>query len=377
MRFPFDVVLRSPAGPVQVNSPVFVYEPDTTTEADLYDARTGGSLIPQPLVSDSEGRFPNHWIEENGEDGYDVYDPNDTINPTTRWYPPAAGSAIGGSAGGVLAGTYPDPEFAVDMATQAEISVIDANAQTDDYTLALSDAGKVIVVDSASAKVVTIPANGSLALAVGTVVSVMRYGAGEVSIAPGSGVTIRDPDGAGLAIENQYGTITLRKHATNEWVILATAAGAAEAGPAAAVAARVYNSVNQNVLNDTDTNVTFDSERWDSGGIHSTLSDTHRLTAPEDGLYVVTAHVQWAANATGYRRIALVHSVDGVIAQLNKQAQGDGTTPDRQSIATVYQLLQTEFVYVQVRQDSGATRVISAAAAYSPEFTLTKIAEAP
>jgi hypothetical protein len=92
------------------------------------------------------------------------------------------------------------------------------NTRTADYTLVAGDAGKRIEVNSPSVKTVTVPPNASVAFAVGTIIEVCRLGAGPVNIAAGGGVTIHSRAGL-LGIANQYSVVTLRKRATNEWVL--------------------------------------------------------------------------------------------------------------------------------------------------------------
>lgn len=49
------------------------------------------------------------------------------------------------------------------------------------------------------------------------------------------------------------------------------------------------------------TAVTFDSEDVDSSGMHSTVSNTSRLTAVYPGWYEHSGGVSWAASAAGFR----------------------------------------------------------------------------
>ena len=86
------------------------------------------------------------------------------------------------------------------------------------YTLALTDAGKVGEFSSGSAVTVTIPPNSAVAFPVGTVIVLTQIGAGAVSVAPGSGVTLNSPSNY-RKIASQYSSVSLRKRATNTWIL--------------------------------------------------------------------------------------------------------------------------------------------------------------
>ena len=96
---------------------------------------------------------------------------------------------------------------------------VDLDRKTADYTLVLTDAGKVIEINSGSSENVTIPPNSSVAFPTGTQIVVVRLGAGAVVIVEGSGVTTRS-DGDKAKIKSQYSSCVLIKHETNEWYIL-------------------------------------------------------------------------------------------------------------------------------------------------------------
>jgi hypothetical protein len=88
--------------------------------------------------------------------------------------------------------------------------------KTGDYTLVLADMGAAIEMNVAGANTLTVPPNSSVAFPVGTVVEVMQYGAGQTTLTPGSGVTIRTA--SSLTTRAQYSVVSLRKTATDEWV---------------------------------------------------------------------------------------------------------------------------------------------------------------
>jgi hypothetical protein len=100
--------------------------------------------------------------------------------------------------------------------TLKEVSV---NTRTASYTLVLSDANKVIEMNVASANVLTVPTNASVAFPIGTMIGIDQLGAGQTTITPAGGVTIRS-SGSLLKLSGQYSSATLRKRATDEWVLV-------------------------------------------------------------------------------------------------------------------------------------------------------------
>lgn len=90
---------------------------------------------------------------------------------------------------------------------------------TTNKTLALTDAGTLQRVNSSSALTITIPSNASVAFPVGAEVEILRYGSGDVTISPGSNVTIRCAE-TSRRIAKQYGGVSLKKLAANEWLLM-------------------------------------------------------------------------------------------------------------------------------------------------------------
>jgi hypothetical protein len=92
---------------------------------------------------------------------------------------------------------------------------IDAQTGTS-YTLLSTDAGKVVTMTNASASTLTVPPNSSVPFPVGTVIEGAQLGAGQVTLTPGSGVTINGTPG--LKTRAQYSDFRLLKTATNTWL---------------------------------------------------------------------------------------------------------------------------------------------------------------
>jgi hypothetical protein len=86
------------------------------------------------------------------------------------------------------------------------------------YTLVLADESKVLELNNAAAVALTVPPNSTVAFPVGTAIELCQLGAGQVTVTPGASVTIRSLGGA-TKISGQYGVATLRKRATDEWVL--------------------------------------------------------------------------------------------------------------------------------------------------------------
>ena len=81
-------------------------------------------------------------------------------------------------------------------------------------TLVLSDAYKYIRATSSSATTITIPPNADVAFEIGTQIDFSQQGAGILSFAAGSGVTMNSTS---LSISERYQGATAVKVATNEW----------------------------------------------------------------------------------------------------------------------------------------------------------------
>ena len=96
---------------------------------------------------------------------------------------------------------------------------VDINAQTGTtYTLTLADQSRLVTSSNASAQTITVPPNSSVAFPTGSEVTIAQYGAGQVTIAAGSGVTLYAADSE-LKTRVQYSTAILTKIATDTWLV--------------------------------------------------------------------------------------------------------------------------------------------------------------
>ena len=93
------------------------------------------------------------------------------------------------------------------------------NAQTGStYTTVLGDANKLVTLSNGSGVTVTIPPNSSVAYPVGTKIDFAQIGAGQVTVAAGSGVTVNATPS--LNFRAQYSAATCIKTGTDTWLLV-------------------------------------------------------------------------------------------------------------------------------------------------------------
>jgi hypothetical protein len=144
--------------------------------------------------------------------------------------------------------------------------------------------------------------------------------------------------------------------------------------------ARVYNSANLAVANNTNTILTFNSERWDNNTIHSTVTNTGRLTCRTAGLYHIYGHASFASSTDAISSTDTDTRARAYEIRLNGTTTlaSIGTTPiaseelqTSASISTIYSLAVDNYVELRVWQNSGGSLNIVSAGNYSPEFGMT------
>lgn len=134
--------------------------------------------------------------------------------------------------------------------------------------------------------------------------------------------------------------------------------------------ARVYNNAALTIATATPTALTFNSERYDTGTSseqHSTSSNTGRLTCRVDGLYDMGVVLNFDANTTGERLVAIWVDGSTTIAEDGKLAVtgGYGTAF---AVGTQYRLTAGQYVEVVVTQTSGGNLSVLSEGSKSPEF---------
>jgi hypothetical protein len=92
--------------------------------------------------------------------------------------------------------------------------------QTANYTLVLSDYGKVVEMNSGSANLLTVPSSSTVNFPIGTEIAVIQRGTGVTTFTTASiGVTINSYSGS-LTMKGQYAAAALLKVNTDEWYLI-------------------------------------------------------------------------------------------------------------------------------------------------------------
>lgn len=142
-------------------------------------------------------------------------DDSDPANPIVS----ATGGGSGGGVESIVAGDgisvdNSDPTNPVISATGS--AGTEVNVQTGAaYTLVLSDAFKMVVMNNAGANTITVPPNSAVAFPVNTRIDLGQDGVGQTTIVAGAGVTIRTPDT--LKLRKQWSKASLIRRAANVW----------------------------------------------------------------------------------------------------------------------------------------------------------------
>ena len=193
-----------------------------TPLASIFADPLGNAPITQPVPTDGFGHYDFYVaygtytvVIVNGGNIQAIY-PDQTIGfPSVV----AGVSSVFGRQGDILA---EEPDYAAfyDPLGAAAAAVADlattVNTQNTSYVAALTDNTNVVVMNVGSACTFTVPPNSSVAFPVGSVLTVIQEGTGQVTLTAGIDVTINTP--SSLTTRAQYSTVALTQVAANVWV---------------------------------------------------------------------------------------------------------------------------------------------------------------
>jgi hypothetical protein len=108
----------------------------------------------------------------------------------------------------------------------------------------------------------------------------------------------------------------------------------------------------QTIPANTHTVLTLPTEDYDTADLHSTSTNTSRLTAPVTGIYRISAVVEWSPNPNGERALRVLRN--GVTQNsVNEFAPVEG-----QALSTEFKLAAGDRVELAVQQNSGSDALV-------------------
>lgn len=138
-------------------------------------------------------------------------------------------------------------------------------------------------------------------------------------------------------------------------------------------ACRVNRTTDQSINDSSGTIVLFTAERFDTASMHSTVSNTGRITFPVAGIYLVEFNGLLQA-AADYSEIWFMIRLNGAtdIARQMIGTVADSTSNIGLSLSTLYKFAANDYVEVLVFHDNSANaarNVLGSIGNYGAEFS--------
>ena len=143
------------------------------------------------------------------------------------------------------------------------------------------------------------------------------------------------------------------------------------ATPAASfVGCSIYNSGNFASNNNTSTIMTFDSENFDTDALHSTSSNTSRITIPsgKGGKWLFVMNIGWnhtlGTTNAGAREITLKKNGSAISAANKELVSGMGGGTTFVAFSQIVEAVATDYFEIEIYQNSGSNLTAVRGGAY-------------
>jgi hypothetical protein len=130
----------------------------------------------------------------------------------------------------------------------------------------------------------------------------------------------------------------------------------------------LHKPSNASIANNTTTVVNFENELWDIGGLHSTVSNTDRITPVRTGIYLIGANVAFAALSNLNRQVGVNLSGGNDRGRMDLLSGGDEAALWCVSLERITSLAGSPYFQCRVKQTSGGALNLLSGNYYTPKF---------
>lgn len=140
------------------------------------------------------------------------------------------------------------------------------------------------------------------------------------------------------------------------------------------IGCKISNSGNITMTSGATKTLTFDTEQYDTDSMHSTTTNTSRITINTDGKYILVAAVRFDVAAGGRRQIKIRKNGSTDLSREEESSAADGTSSPHMTIAVIDSAVAGNYYETIAFQTSGSNLDIVAANNYSPYFMAARLA---
>lgn len=139
------------------------------------------------------------------------------------------------------------------------------------------------------------------------------------------------------------------------------------------VGCAVTKSADQSIATATTTNITWDTEQYDTDGFHDNSTNNSRFTIPAGlgGKYLVVVHIRWNQGGSDPFILYLDKNGTNTISWV-QNAQGEAVGMSQQMIRMV-DLVAGDYIQVQARQTAGFSIPAKGAQVYESSMSITRL----
>jgi len=134
---------------------------------------------------------------------------------------------------------------------------------------------------------------------------------------------------------------------------------------------RAYSDTDVTAPTNTNFMVPLNQERYDTDDMHDNSANNTRITIKTAGKYLVTGHLVFDINNTGFRHIGIrVNGATYIAAQRFNTNQGSYSML---TVATIYEFAANDYVELQAYQTSGGDLDLKSIGNYAQELVVQRL----